>query len=677
VRYPFSLLLVAVLLTALTCSDSDSPTGDISDPSDNDTASLIIAYAADPDHTISRAVSAEAGDTLELTDGDGIVFRLGIPPGALPLDTTITMAAIGTLEINGPSDLSCSGCGDGDSLCCFRGVLLEPEGLVFDSAVSLAITFPPGTYPYPDSASAGIAWFDSTCGYLGARSTVVDTATNTLECTVDHFSGYMTWEWACPMFEHNYKTAAAALFNAVGAPYVIYWGARDLYHMGHSLEAEGCGLTGKFDSKISEALSLQVSFVSDYWGGQPASQEVIGGLVQHLSGFQSIELMFPTAQYGADVVAGLIDSKLREIAEAGHQLCLQGNTEGKPMLDYVAECGAVGLLISSYGVPDIAYLQQVIAWANACGGDLTVSMTASNTRVQRCVLVPDDMTNGLTVCSLTVKVTDAAGEAREGLSVRGWLDKGDGSESIGLRGSTDENGEAVFALTARGFNDQPCATSYTWTYLPQAYEAESETWFSGNSISVTFVNLMIETNLTYNYTTEGTGTGHGDYSNAAITIEGGGHGPARESGACASSCFGELERDFSADACVWVPLDSELQCSQTVTVDAQTIYACRALPDFGTINIASGVTVEWLRSIRVTLGEWLMWGIVVERSAGAVSIIDTLGMNDFGGELWPESTIVFELTAENGTAFDTTWLKETTEPFIKSANLNLSVSAFH
>lgn len=100
---------------------------------DPGTGSQEVHASPDPDPERSvEAVLSDSRNSLVLTNAQGIVFELSLPPGALRQPTPIRMTAVASIP-----DLPLSG-------GFLAAVLLEPEGLVLARPGTLAIRFPTG-----------------------------------------------------------------------------------------------------------------------------------------------------------------------------------------------------------------------------------------------------------------------------------------------------------------------------------------------------------------------------------------------------------------------------------------------------------------------------------------------------------------------------------------------------
>lgn len=88
---------------------------------------VTVSPTLDPATSVTEAITAQDGGTIQLALPDGTTFTLDVPPGALMSDEDITMTAL--------SDVS----GDPFSGGFVTGVKLEPEGLTFIDTAFLTI----------------------------------------------------------------------------------------------------------------------------------------------------------------------------------------------------------------------------------------------------------------------------------------------------------------------------------------------------------------------------------------------------------------------------------------------------------------------------------------------------------------------------------------------------------
>jgi hypothetical protein len=132
-------------------------------------AAKVTPHLADA-NAVSQLVGADAGGTLNATGPDGSTYRLDIPAGALPSDTTIKMtpvASIGGLPFTSAA----------------AGVDLQPEGLVLLKTARLTVT--PAHAP-PAGRQVTVGW------HAGGQDFHLEpTSPQTgFVFGIDHFSGY-------------------------------------------------------------------------------------------------------------------------------------------------------------------------------------------------------------------------------------------------------------------------------------------------------------------------------------------------------------------------------------------------------------------------------------------------------------------------------------------------------
>jgi hypothetical protein len=124
-----------------------------------------------------RAASAlvrGSGGTIEATGGDGTVYTLTVPPGALAADTTITM-----VPVTGVSGLDVRGGR-------FLGVQLEPDGLRLFGDVTLRISPPQG----PRHSAVGFSYHG---GGTEIHRVPLTPSLDLLQLHLLHFSGALVY----------------------------------------------------------------------------------------------------------------------------------------------------------------------------------------------------------------------------------------------------------------------------------------------------------------------------------------------------------------------------------------------------------------------------------------------------------------------------------------------------
>ncbi len=164
---------VPFLLLALACKGSDDPTDGGPDGGGTDTEDTGTPTDTEtPGTTETVSVDVSAADGGEVSSGDGEA-TLSIPAGALPEDTTITVA---TIDPAGLPDLSSIASPVWD---------FGPDGLQFLSPASLAIGVGAAA---PSGKVHVISWYDeSTSTWMDLPSTTSGTV---VTANVDHFTIY-------------------------------------------------------------------------------------------------------------------------------------------------------------------------------------------------------------------------------------------------------------------------------------------------------------------------------------------------------------------------------------------------------------------------------------------------------------------------------------------------------
>jgi hypothetical protein len=120
-------------------------------------------------NAVSQLVSAAAGGTLTATGPDGSTYKLEIPAGALPSDTTIKMTPVASI--------------DGlPFTAAVAGVDLQPEGLLLLKPARLTIT--PAHAP-PAARQVTLGWHSG-----GQDLHLEPTSGNGFVFGIEHFSGY-------------------------------------------------------------------------------------------------------------------------------------------------------------------------------------------------------------------------------------------------------------------------------------------------------------------------------------------------------------------------------------------------------------------------------------------------------------------------------------------------------
>jgi hypothetical protein len=203
--------VLAVLL--LTCSKkSTNPPDDNNPPIDT---TFSVSYVADQQRAVQQHISAQSGGSVIAIDKDGAQIQLDIPAHAIVSDADITIIPFSSLQISGPGGAGCGGCDGTDSLCCFKGALFEPSGLVLDSSATLTITFPPGT-ELPFQERPVIVFLDSASDRYEVEYTQIDALFRSLTTQIVHFSGYATDDGKVEELEAEIYQIADSLTKYIG-----------------------------------------------------------------------------------------------------------------------------------------------------------------------------------------------------------------------------------------------------------------------------------------------------------------------------------------------------------------------------------------------------------------------------------------------------------------------------
>lgn len=402
--------VLAVLL--LTCSKKS-----INPPDDNNPpvrTPFSISYTADPARTASAHITAAVGGSLTAVDKDSVVFELTIPPDALPSDTTITITPLSMLRIGGPGGDTCPACTDSGSLCCYRGAVFEPSGLVLDSPAVLTVRLPKHLgFPYPHGGL--IVYLDSASKSYQPCFTTYDTAAGWLRAEITHFSDYGTDDERYDRLEEAIYQAGEQLSAAVGT-----WGFYIDLHPLKQLRftCDGCGhpdlilstcypdLVTAIEKIVLDAYTRHAALIR----GKAVLQEPCDALRNLYMCFGNIDALFEMfGPWGNFDDFGQIKTELRsdyvalvyKTGNEGHRLCEADSCDaGMELLacahDAIRLSGPAGVDF------DDEFCASVNNWMLACQCGIDVSIYADKEVIHRIASSESDVENCIVRLSASV-----------------------------------------------------------------------------------------------------------------------------------------------------------------------------------------------------------------------------------------------------------------------------------
>jgi len=385
-------------LLLLTCSKKST------EPDDNNPpvrTPFSIAYTADPAQAASAHVVASVGGSLTALDKDSVAFELTIPPNALPSDTTITITPFSFLRIGGPGGDTCLACPGTDSLCCYRGALFEPSGLVLDSPAVLTVQLPDSMdFPYPHGGL--IVYLDSAGKSYQPCFTTYDTAAGWLRAEITHFSGYGTDDERYDRFEEEIYEAGQKLSSDVGTDffYMDFYPLTTLHRICNycgypDLPLNVCypDLVTAIEKIVYDAYTRHARIIEERSFEQPPC-DALGSLY---SCFMNLDNFSDFGNYGD---FGSINISLRsdyvplvyKTGNEGHRLCEADSCdEGMELLHCAHE--AIRLSWYSHINFDTVFCASVNNWMINCRCGLDVSISADKEVIHRIASSESDVEN--------------------------------------------------------------------------------------------------------------------------------------------------------------------------------------------------------------------------------------------------------------------------------------------
>jgi hypothetical protein len=508
-----SAACILALLLLLTCSKkSTNPPDDNNPPIDT---TFSVSYSADEARAVQQNISAQSGGSVTATDKDGVQFQLDIPPNALQSDTAVKITPLSSLRITGPGGSGCSGCGGTDSLCCYKGALFEPSGLLLDSPATLTITFPPGT-ELPFQERPVIVFLDSASDRYEVEYTQIDTLSRSLTAQIVHFSGYATDDGKVEELEAEIYQIADSLTKYIGMDRfysflhpmtslhdhcrlpVIFMGDTIVYpDLAAAIERIMLDAYDKhakaiqsqaFDQPLCDGLfNLRVCIrnLSDFVD----PREGVGGGWSNHDAFSTIEAN----------TEGDFDALFRKTALEGKRLCDNDScAAGKDLLFCaLGELGRDGSIhIDSVLLP---FKDTVGNWANACC-KVEIKLEADRTTLYNLAVTPDDSSDYV---KFTATTTDPFGPY-EGATVKieGTHDRtGQTLIPSGTSIRTDENGKLYATFVWDEILQLPPGTAtFKAAFQYWSDEADSMVWIWSEPVHITLNPVTISVSYSYSYT---------------------------------------------------------------------------------------------------------------------------------------------------------------------------------
>jgi len=578
------------LLAMASCS------GNSSDPVDyggngNEVETFEVSYTAENDRAVDELISAASGGTVEATGSNGVIYRLLVPAGAIASDTMVTITPVSGLTVTGPGTFICAGsCVELD--CCVTGALFEPEGLEFDSLVTLEIIFPAGE-EFPFDSVGTVFMFDSPYSVIGACESEIDFAAKTLTARIWHFSGYGTGAADCTRLNEFYLALQANADGAAGLDYFFY----SLYDLVQITSLNrACDPFGNDCHEMCEGLNVIVvsaalgalqshrGAILSLHPASPSSPGDIDDLIEELGRaqhFSQVPGLSSEIQFFTEALLGRILAMAQSLADEAQLLCSSGDcSDGEDLLDYVLSLGQRGI------ITDEAFLSSAEDWREDCCSFWRLSMTADKTEILRAVVGEGEM--DMCVCTLTLKLTTSSGQPVQGEYINC---KWDYYSAIHLPGGeTDENGEVEVFITSLQLGSGEnfyCAEMVQGAVIAEAYNSETSEYATSDPIMLTFRNFTVTTTVNYTYTavkdvdTENFGT-------ATCTITGGGTNYANTGSYCETTCSGIITRTYNSAGC------TNGECGETTMLAGAEISGCLLRPNLDYVDRGDGIQIPVL-----------------------------------------------------------------------------------
>lgn len=655
-----------------------SCSGDSSGPVDdgnggNEPESFEVSYTTENDMAVSAVVGEPGGNVVAVGPG-GVVYTLRIPAGALESDTLVTITPVSDLTVTGPGTFTCaSSCPEID--CCVRGAIFEPDGIEFDTLVTLEISFPLGE-EFPFDSTAAVFMFDSPHSEIGTCESETDFAAKTLTAKLWHFTGYGTGAADCARLIDLYLAMKANAEGTTGTAGFFY----DLYSLVHVISLNracdpagiaGChelceGLNTLVIAAAQSAVGSHRSALLALYPSSPTSPGEIEGLTKELRRarhFSGVDELSYEIQSFREAVLGRILEMAQTLAAEARSLCSSGEcSEGQYLLYFIKELGQTGY------ITDAAFLADVETWIEDCCASWRLTISVDKTEILRAVINEGD--EDMCVATVTLKLTTSSGEPVEGVFLD--CDLGYGINLDG--GDSDENGEHKVSFTSLdlGYGERfYCVEMVQKTINSSVYNSEAGETIDAEPVIVTFRNFTVTTTVNYTYTSV-KDVDEDNYGTTTCTITGSGTNYANTIGNCGTTCTGVITRTYNSAGC------TNGECGTSTIIGGSEISGCLIRP-----NIDQYVRGDGLR-IPVLLGLNLMTTPITD-DVDIQYCMDGEDCIDFWTDLrsrveWPGYPGVpdyYEI-GPSGTFEPFTWtFSETSEVSNKDATLTVTVEASH
>jgi hypothetical protein len=502
-------MLCGVAILLFTCSkkstnpDNGNPPDDHHPPYDT---VLNISYTADSSRSVSQYMSEAAGGSITANDKDGVTFTLTIPPHALSANTTISITPFSFLRIAGPDTGGCAACTGDDSLCCYRGALFEPSGLILDSPAVLTVQLPSGMgFPFPHGAL--IVFLDSAGNGYEPCFTTYDTASGLLSAEITHFSGYGTDDERYDRLEEEIYQAGEQLSASVGTWefYINLQPLKSLHLICNSCANPKLPLNSCFPDLVTEIEKIVLNCYSQHAAmvrGKAALQEPCDAMINLHMCITNMLSLFELGAWENAASFESIKSDLRTdltslvyaAGNEGHRLCEADSCEqGMPLLACASD--AIRLSYVTGIAIDDQFCANVNNWMIACQCGIDVSIFADKNVAHKIAVSPGDAENCIVRYSAAVH-SNVTNDPVSGIHVQFHALSGSvGTQFIGS-GDTDEEGYCEIIFRGTEF-DPDCPAGPTQRVFAVAAD-QSKAYYS-DTVAVEIRGLKVAVTVDFRF----------------------------------------------------------------------------------------------------------------------------------------------------------------------------------